>query len=114
MDEPLSALDKKLREEMQIELKQLHRQLGVTTVYVKHDQREALTMSDRIAVINDGELAQIGTPRDIYNSPTNHFVASFIGESTFLPLTKSDTNFYFLALNESPNFLIKVPTKIGL
>ena len=88
MDEPLSALDKKLREEMQIELKQLHRQLGVTTVYVTHDQREALTMSDRIAVINDGELAQIGTPRDIYNNPADHFVASFIGESTFLSLTE--------------------------
>ena len=87
MDEPLSALDKKLREEMQIELKQLHRQLGVTTVYVTHDQREALTMSDRIAVINDGELAQVGTPRDIYNAPASHFVASFIGESSFVPLT---------------------------
>ena len=89
MDEPLSALDKKLREEMQIELKQLHRQLGVTTVYVTHDQREALTMSDRIAVINDGELAQVGTPRDIYNAPASHFVASFIGESSFFPLTKN-------------------------
>jgi len=87
MDEPLSALDKKLREEMQIELKQLHRQLGVTTVYVTHDQREALTMSDRIAVINEGELAQIGTPREIYNAPANHFVASFIGESSFVPVT---------------------------
>ena len=100
MDEPLSALDKKLREEMQIELKQLHRQLGVTTVYVTHDQREALTMSDRIAVINDGELAQIGTPRDIYNNPANHFVASFIGESTFLPLTKSDKGFLFFATQQ--------------
>ena len=79
------SLDKKLREEMQIELKQLHRQLGVTTVYVTHDQREALTMSDRIAVINDGELAQVGTPRDIYNAPVSHFVASFIGESSFGP-----------------------------
>ena len=95
MDEPLSALDKKLREEMQIELKQLHRQLGVTTVYVTHDQREALTMSDRIAVINDGELAQIGTPRDIYNNPADHFVASFVGESTFLSLKKNDSDFLF-------------------
>ena len=88
MDEPLSALDKKLREEMQIELKQLHRQLGVTTVYVTHDQREALTMSDRIAVINEGELAQIGTPREIYNAPANHFVAGFIGESSSVPVTR--------------------------
>ena len=111
MDEPLSALDKKLREEMQIELKQLHRQLGVTTVYVTHDQREALTMSDRIAVINDGELAQIGTPRDIYNSPTNHFVASFIGESTFLPLTKSDTNFLFFGTQRISKLSNKSPHK---
>ena len=79
MDEPLSALDKKLREQMQIELKQLHRKLGVTTVYVTHDQREALTMSDRIAVINHGKFEQIETPQAIYNSPANPFVADFIG-----------------------------------
>ena len=88
MDEPLSALDKKLRERMQIELKHLHRQLGVTTVYVTHDQREALTMSDRIAVINHGKLMQLGTPEAIYNQPANAFVADFIGESTMLPLTR--------------------------
>ena len=86
MDEPLSALDKKLREQMQIELKQLHRKLGVTTVYVTHDQREALTMSDRIAVINHGEIIQIGTPKEIYNTPKSSFVADFIGESTIIPL----------------------------
>jgi len=87
MDEPLSALDKKLREQMQIELKNLHEQLGVTTVYVTHDQREALTMSDRIVVINQGKLCQIDTPHTIYNRPANAFVADFIGESTMLPLT---------------------------
>ncbi len=87
MDEPLSALDKKLREHMQIELKHLHEKLGVTTVYVTHDQREALTMSDRIAVINDGRLAQVDTPHVIYNQPANAFVADFIGESTMLPLS---------------------------
>jgi len=87
MDEPLSALDKKLREQMQIELKHLHQQLGVTTVYVTHDQREALTMSDRIVVINDGKLTQIDTPHNIYNHPANAFVADFIGESTMLPLS---------------------------
>ena len=86
MDEPLSALDKKLREHMQIELKHLHEKLGVTTVYVTHDQREALTMSDRIAVINEGRLAQVDTPHAIYNHPANAFVADFIGESTMLPL----------------------------
>jgi len=95
MDEPLSALDKKLREQMQIELKQLHRKLGVTTVYVTHDQREALTMSDRIAVINEGKIAQIGTPKEIYNYPKSSFVADFIGESSFLPLkTKNDGLFF--------------------
>ena len=88
MDEPLSALDKKLREQMQIELKHLHEQLGVTTVYVTHDQREALTMSDRIAVINDGKLVQVETPHNIYNHPANAFVADFVGESTILPLTR--------------------------
>jgi len=91
MDEPLSALDKKLREQMQIELKHLHEQLGVTTVYVTHDQREALTMSDRIAVINHGKFMQIGSPHAIYNQPENAFVADFIGESTMLPLVQDGT-----------------------
>lgn len=90
MDEPLSALDKKLREQMQIELKHLHRQLGVTTVYVTHDQREALTMSDRIAVINHGKLIQVDEPRTLYNRPSNHFVADFIGESSVLPVARGD------------------------
>ncbi|WP_282605243.1 ABC transporter ATP-binding protein [Pelagibius sp. Alg239-R121] len=87
MDEPLSALDKKLREQMQIELRRLHDKLGMTTVYVTHDQREALTMSDRIAVINHGRVMQLGTPEEIYERPANRFVADFIGESTFLPVT---------------------------
>lgn len=95
MDEPLSALDKKLREQMQIELKQLHRQLGVTTVYVTHDQREALTMSDRIAIINFGRLAQVDTPEVIYNHPGNSFVADFIGESTMLPLASDGSGQLF-------------------
>ncbi len=86
MDEPLSALDKQLREHMQIELRQLHDKLGMTTVYVTHDQREALTMSDRIAVINAGRIMQLDTPRAIYERPKNRFVAEFIGESTFLPV----------------------------
>ena len=105
MDEPLSALDKKLREQMQIELKQLHRKLGVTTVYVTHDQREALTMSDRIAVINHGRFEQIETPQVIYNSPANQFVADFIGESTMLPLKQdSSGKLYFNDLLINGNF----------
>ncbi len=94
MDEPLSALDKKLRERMQIELKDLHRQLGVTTVYVTHDQREALTMSDRIAVIDNGQLMQVDAPQVIYNQPSNAFVADFIGESTMIPLKRTGNELF--------------------
>lgn len=86
MDEPLSALDKKLREHMQIELRHLHDKLGMTTVYVTHDQREALTMSDRIAVVNQGRVMQLGDPETLYERPANKFVADFIGDSTFLPV----------------------------
>lgn len=81
LDEPLGALDLKMRKEMQLELKQLHRKLGLTFIYVTHDQEEALTMSDTIVVMNDGVIQQIGTPIDIYNEPKNAFVANFIGES---------------------------------
>jgi putative spermidine/putrescine transport system ATP-binding protein len=84
MDEPLGALDKQLREHMQIELKELHRQLGVTFVYVTHDQGEALTMSDRVAVFNDGAIQQIDPVERMYEAPANRFVAGFIGDSTFL------------------------------
>ncbi|MFD0860454.1 ABC transporter ATP-binding protein [Roseovarius aquimarinus] len=88
MDEPLSALDKKLRDRMQIELRHLHEQLGMTTVYVTHDQREALTMSDRIAVVNHGRIMQLATPQQLYDRPENKFVADFIGDSTFLAVTR--------------------------
>jgi putative spermidine/putrescine transport system ATP-binding protein len=84
MDEPLSALDKQLREHMQIELRHLHETLGTTTVYVTHDQREALTMSDRVAVLNHGRLIQLDTPRTLYDNPVDAFVADFVGESTLL------------------------------
>ena len=81
LDEPLGALDLKMRKEMQIELKKMHEKLGITFIYVTHDQEEALTMSDKIVVINDGEIQQTGTPTEIYNEPVNTFVADFIGES---------------------------------
>ncbi len=81
LDEPLGALDLKMRKEMQIELKNMHKKLGITFIYVTHDQEEALTMSDKVVVINDGEIQQIGTPTEIYNEPINTFVADFIGES---------------------------------
>jgi putative spermidine/putrescine transport system ATP-binding protein len=81
LDEPLGALDLKLREQMQVELKVLHRKLGITFVYVTHDQSEALSMSDRIAVFNKGRIEQIATPRDLYHRPRTRFVADFVGSS---------------------------------
>ena len=84
MDEPLGALDKQLREHMQFEIKHLHEELGITVVYVTHDQSEALTMSDRVAVFNDGVIQQLATPEDLYERPENSFVAQFIGENNKL------------------------------
>ena len=84
LDEPLGALDLKLRKEMQVELKNMQQALGITFVYVTHDQEEALTMSDTIAVMNEGRILQIGTPEEIYNEPKNSFVANFIGESNII------------------------------
>ena len=83
MDEPLGALDKKLRDYMQIEIKQLQRQLRITVLYVTHDQSEALTMSDRIAIMNNGRFEQVGSPESLYRAPANRFVADFIGETCF-------------------------------
>ncbi len=90
MDEPLSALDKRLRETMQLELRRLHERLGMTVVYVTHDQREALTMSDRIAVMSKGRICQIDTPLNLYERPANRFIAEFVGESSCLPVTLQD------------------------
>ncbi|MGL5978288.1 MAG: spermidine/putrescine ABC transporter ATP-binding protein [Erysipelotrichaceae bacterium] len=84
LDEPLGALDLKLRKEMQVELKKIQKEVGITFIYVTHDQEEALTMSDKIVVLNEGEIQQIGSPTDIYNEPENEFVALFIGESNIL------------------------------
>ena len=84
LDEPLGALDLKLRKEMQTELMRIQKSLKITFIYVTHDQEEALTMSDRVVVMKDGEIQQIGTPQDIYNEPKNAFVADFIGESNII------------------------------
>lgn len=84
LDEPLGALDLKLRKEMQLELKKIQQRLEITFIYVTHDQEEALTMSDTVVVMKDGEIQQVGTPQDIYNEPTNAFVADFIGESNII------------------------------
>ncbi|MBW7965097.1 ABC transporter ATP-binding protein [Bradyrhizobium sp. BR 10261] len=87
MDEPLSALDKNLREDMQLEIKRLHAELGITVIFVTHDQSEALTMADRIAVLKDGKIQQIGPARQLYERPTNLFTAGFIGEMNFVDVT---------------------------
>ncbi len=91
LDEPLSALDLKLRQAMREELKQLQQKTGITFIFVTHDQEEALAMSDRIVVMSNGEVQQVGTPKDIYEAPTNRFVANFIGEANLLPATCTAT-----------------------
>jgi len=105
MDEPLGALDKNLREEMQYEIKRLHRQLGTTVLYVTHDQDEAATMSDRIAILNHGRVAQIGRPRELYEAPASPFVASFLGEANL---------FEVAAVTQAPPQRMHVETKEGL
>src|SRR5262245_903401 len=87
LDEPLSALDLKLRQAMQLELKRIQREVGITFIFVTHDQEEALTMSDRIAVMSEGRVEQVGTPEEIYHSPASVFVAGFIGTANLLPTT---------------------------
>ncbi|MFK7752748.1 MAG: ABC transporter ATP-binding protein [Sedimentitalea sp.] len=111
LDEPLSALDLKLRKEMQIELKRLQNETGITFVFVTHDQEEALTMSDRIAVMSAGHVHQIGAPRDIYDHPATRFVASFIGDSNFLPahLSQTDGATAQVTLKDGPTLPVSAP-----
>jgi spermidine/putrescine transport system ATP-binding protein len=97
LDEPLAALDLKLRQGMQMELKSLQREVGITFVFVTHDQEEALSMADRIGVMGDGRLLQVGTPEEIYDAPVNQFVADFIGRSNFLPGTFEESHLVCLA-----------------
>ena len=116
LDEPLGALDLKLRKEMQLELKALQQQLGITFIYVTHDQEEALTMSDRIAVMSKGKVQQMGTPVEVYERPANKFVADFIGESNFLEgkiksISKGEANIFIPGLNTE---LTGMPISEGL
>ena len=108
LDEPLSALDLKLRKQMQLELKALQRKVGITFVYVTHDQGEALALSDRIAVMNDGAVLQVGTPSEIYDSPQSRFIADFIGTSNFLEGTRISENEVALT-TEPPLKIISAP-----
>jgi spermidine/putrescine ABC transporter ATP-binding subunit len=103
MDEPLGALDKKLREYMQIEIRNLQRELKITSLYVTHDQQEALTMSDRIAVFDQGKIQQIGTPDELYEKPKNRFVADFIGESNFIEGHITHLNDHSAAITTADN-----------
>ena len=93
LDEPLGALDKKLRNEMQLELKRLQSEFGITFIIVTHDQEEALVMADRIAIMQNGSLLQVGTPHEIYEAPDTRFAANFIGVMNFLPVTKTGGDF---------------------
>ena len=109
LDEPLGALDLKLRKAMQLELKRIQKQIGITFVYVTHDQEEALTMSDRIAVMNEGHLLQVDTPEKIYEHPSNRFVANFIGETNFIDATADSVSDDTLFLKFKDAFAIPAP-----
>lgn len=99
LDEPLSALDAKIRVELRQEIRRIQRKLGITTIYVTHDQEEALSLSDRVVVMSHGKIEQIGTPAEIYNRPATEFVASFVGQINLLPVTLMDVNKNTVSLN---------------
>jgi spermidine/putrescine transport system ATP-binding protein len=117
LDEPLGALDLKLRKEMQLELKGLQERVGITFIYVTHDQEEALTMSDRIAVMSGGQVLQIGSPSEIYERPSCRFVADFIGESNFVPGRVSEADTSVAAVATPDGLLLRgqcpVPLRVG-
>ena len=110
MDEPLGALDRQLRENMQLEIKQLHERIGVTVIYVTHDQNEALTMSDRIAVFNHGVIKQLGEPKRLYEEPQNAFVASFVGDNNILSciVTRQQDGTVEAAIPDSGSVVAKI------
>ena len=117
LDEPLTALDKNLKEKMKIELKSLQKQFDITFIIVTHDQDEALALADRVAVMNEGELIQAGTPKEIYSQPQNYFVAEFIGKMNFFENDKIDNNhFYFTdsSFISLPNNKINNPRYVGI
>lgn len=113
MDEPLSALDKKLREEMQLEIRRLHRELGVTMVFVTHDQSEAMTLSDRIVVFNKGRISQLGSPTELYHQPSNPFVASFLGDNNLTTGTVVAQNHNSVEIKTAQGFNLFARPAIG-
>ncbi|HLQ70974.1 MAG TPA: ABC transporter ATP-binding protein [Bacillota bacterium] len=110
MDEPLAALDKKLRETMQMEIRELHEKLGLTIIYVTHDQEEALKMSDRIAVFNEGSIEQIGTPEDLYDRPDSQFVAQFLGNSNAIHGKIVESNDGYATIENAQDVTFKATT----
>ncbi|WP_428927027.1 ABC transporter ATP-binding protein [Marinibacterium sp. SX1] len=118
LDEPMSALDAKLREEMQVELRLLQQRLGITTIVVTHDQREAMTMADRIVVMSNGRVEQAGSPHDIYHRPVNAFVADFIGRANFFDAVAGPEGLRLgdvtLATGQPPNFTAGRPVRIAI
>jgi len=112
MDEPLSALDKKLRQQMQLEIKQIQNKLNITVIYVTHDQEEALIMSDRIAVMNYGRIVQVATPEEIYERPSDSFVADFIGETNFLSGIVSQSESGRVLMEADDGICLPLPTSI--
>ena len=113
LDEPLAALDLKLRQEMQFELKQLQREVGITFVFVTHDQEEALALSDRIGVMNDGRLLQVGTPEEMYDAPVDRFVADFIGRSNFLKGVLESSDVVCLSNGQRINVPVVATVAVG-
>ncbi|MBE7416808.1 MAG: ABC transporter ATP-binding protein [Ideonella sp.] len=113
MDEPLGALDKKLRHQLQFELKKIHQDLGVTVLYVTHDQDEALVLSDRICVMNHARIEQVGTPNDLYFRPTNEFVAEFLGESNIIPGTVENASGDFARVRTASGSVVPCTMRPG-
>jgi ABC-type Fe3+/spermidine/putrescine transport system ATPase subunit len=111
LDEPLGALDRRLRQEMQVELRDIQRETGVTTIFVTHDQEEALAMSDRIVVMNHGKVEQTGTPEAVYRAPASRFVASFLGQSNLLPgrIAAIDRGLAVVAIDRGPELTVPAP-----
>src|SRR4051794_5685041 len=113
LDEPLAALDLKLRQAMQLELKRIQREVGITFIFVTHDQNEALTMSDRLVVMSDGQVEQVGTPEEIYHSPATVFVAGFIGSANLLPAAVEQVNGTRATVRLAGNHRVEVPIGHG-
>ena len=115
LDEPLGALDKSLRESMQVELRALQRRLGITTVFVTHDQDEALTMSDRIVIMRDGQIEQVGAPQDVYRHPVSRFTASFLGASNFFRgrVTGATGDTVTVAVPDGPTLRLRTNREVG-